>query len=142
MKNKIINLEELFYTFLVLIFMLLVSFILIKLYYIESSYLFTFFKLELFPFAFGILLGLHDFHKRRYLQKRFNWLKFIVQGIPALILGIPVVPLVVVFSNKMRLTFLPWWKMQISPDQSYFIVILANIWLGKILIDCFKNKDC
>ncbi|MCL6479002.1 MAG: hypothetical protein K6T65_11400 [Peptococcaceae bacterium] len=91
------------------------------------------------PVLFGMLLGIPSLIERWESNNGFNWLKLIVQGLPALVLTIPPILIVRIFNISFNFNYFPWMNMQSLPPGSALILHLSGIWFGKVLIDCIKG---
>jgi hypothetical protein len=84
--------------------------------------------------SFGVILGLPALVDRWHTYKGFNWLKLVIQGFPALALGIPILLINRIFS--VGELHLPWQSM--TSGTGHFVVILAGVWFGKVLADSIR----
>lgn len=94
---------------------------------------------------FGVLLGLPWLFERWDTHTGFNWSKLLVQGLPALVLAVPMLLIMRIFDlSEAQVSYLPWEAMKNhAPGQ--FVVHLASVWFGKVLVDSakgFKRPAC
>lgn len=93
----------------------------------------------LISLLFGMILGLPWLINRWNEYNGFNWLKFLIQGLPALILGFPLFILLSLLNIKnFNHNLIPWYNLQAFSYNDY-LIIFSNIWFGKTLIDCIKG---
>lgn len=95
----------------------------------------------LISMIFGAFLALPMLIERWNEDKGFNWYKFLIQGLPALILAMP---LFVVFSllniKSFNYNLIPWYNLQAFSYNDY-LVLFSSIWFGKTLVDCIKGLN-
>lgn len=88
---------------------------------------------------FGMLLSLPWLIERWDTHTGFNWPKLVIQGLPALVLGIPVILITGILNiSELNTSYLPWEPMKnYAPGQ--FVIYLACVWFGKVLVDSAKG---
>lgn len=87
---------------------------------------------------FGVLTGIPALLERWKSSRRFNWPRLIMQGIPALLLSAPYL-LMSKFMN-INLYDLFWVQLQVFSHNG-FIIYLAGVWFGRVLVDCIKGAN-
>ncbi|MEW6540827.1 MAG: hypothetical protein AB1402_04330 [Bacillota bacterium] len=88
---------------------------------------------------FGVLLGLPWLFERWDTHTGFNWSKLLVQGLPALVLAIPTLLIMRIFDiSEAQVSYLPWEVMK-NHGPGQFVVYLASVWFGKVLVDSAKG---
>jgi len=90
------------------------------------------------PILFGMLLGLPSLLERRNHGGHFDWLKLLIQGLPALGLSVPFVLNMVGVLNRTCFDYFPRTYLDIYAPTA-FIVYLAGVWFGKVFVDCFNS---
>jgi len=99
------------------------------------------FAMLLLTVAFGALIGLPSLIRRWSEDRGFNWAKFLIQGVPALILAIPIFLVMGVLGiTEISSHYIPWWKLQHMGYNGY-VFYLSGVWFGKTLIDCIKGME-
>ncbi|MCC5909725.1 MAG: hypothetical protein JJT76_04740 [Clostridiaceae bacterium] len=90
----------------------------------------------LVPFLFGVLLRLPILIERWEAEKQFNWIKFLNQGLLALILTLSASPIFYIIN-------LPLFRLYSLVGGQEIILYLSAAWLGVCLTDCIKatKKD-
>lgn len=93
----------------------------------------------LISLLFGMILGLPWLISRWNEYEGFNWLKFFIQGLPALIFAFPMFVLLSLLDIKnFNNNLIPWYNLQAFSYNDY-LIIFSSIWFGKTLIDCIKG---
>ncbi|ABR47977.1 hypothetical protein Amet_1807 [Alkaliphilus metalliredigens QYMF] len=86
------------------------------------------------PFLFGTLLRLPALIERWESNKKFNWIKFLNQGLIALILTFLTSPAFYAFNYRI--------PTMLSLAEAHEIVLyLTAVWLGMSITDCIKGIE-
>ncbi|MDW7675246.1 MAG: hypothetical protein SCK28_11995 [Bacillota bacterium] len=96
----------------------------------------------LFPILIGFVISFPtEFRKAKVTY--FNWNKFLIQGVPALVLAIPWSGFIMVFmslinATTLNLSILGKIAMWHSSLGLYYVI--AGVWFGKVLADCMWQQ--
>ncbi len=136
--------KELFWTVLLILFLWLSVQVVLPLYEImrqEYSGLGYNLAMYLVPILFGMLLGLPSLLNRWNTHRGVNWTKLLIQGVPALVLATPmwlIMGICMTFLDQsVSLPGMPWQYMTDMAPR-YYVITLAGVWFGKVLIDSIK----
>lgn len=144
MKTRNLVFKEFIWTVIYVLFLLgTVKPILMLINQIESHYRTwpIMLAMLLLTVAFGILLGLPSLISRWNSNRSFNWPKLLIQGLPALLLAVPVFLIMGVLGiNHLSSTFVPWTRITHWSYNGY-VYYLSGVWFGKVLVDCIKSVD-
>jgi len=99
-----------------------------------------FYSLLLLCVLFGFLLGLPALIERWSSNRRFYWAKFLIQGLPALILAMPIFLVMDLFSiTSLDAKYIPPWSTIQGISYNGYVFFLSAVWFGKTLVDSTKG---